>query len=400
MKSLKELRDDIAVLNEEMEDLINRAKQEKRELTIEENKQFDKISFEQDELEEKIKRAQRVEKLNAEKAKPIEEPKEEKAPEYKDVWLKYNQYGGKTLSTKEQNILAQYRGTDPQATTTGAAGGYLIPEGFSNELFVEMALWGGMLEASRIVRTATGNTIPWPTVDDTSNTGALLAENTQGVVGDVTFDTKNLGAYMFYTKFVKVPVQLLQDSYFDLEEFLREAFARRLGTIMNYYATVGTGSSQPQGVIPAATVATTSASNTTVTRPELITLIHSVDPAYRRNGRLMMNDTSLSVIKKISFGSSDARPLWQASMQDGTPANIDGFQYVINQDMANFGAGNKPIAFGDFSKFIIRMAGDTTSVRLDERFADYLQVAFLAYQRMDSEILSTNAIKVLRNPTT
>ena len=114
----------------------------------------------------------------------------------------------------------------------------------------------------------------------------------------------------------------------------------------------------------------------------------------------MLNDTSLALIKKIAFNSSDARPLWQLSMRDGEPDRIEGFPYIVNQDMASFGAGNKPIAFGDFSHYIIRMAGDTTFVRLDERYMDALLVGFLAYQRSDGELIDTNAIKILRNPTT
>lgn len=400
MKSVKELLDEKAVLHDQMTDLVERATKEGREMTSDEDQQFDAINKEYEAINGKLERAQRIEKLNAEKAKEVkQEVKEKKEPEYDNVFWKYFKRGMRSLTSPEQNVLSQFRGTDPQ-TTTVTAGGYTIPTGFSNELSIAMAAWGGMLQVSRIVRTETGNQIDWPTVDDTATTGALLTEAGTGVVGDMTFGTKTLNSYMYYSKIVQVSVQLLQDSYFDLQSFLRDAFARRLGTIINSHATVGTGSSQPNGVVTAASVGKTSASNSTVTFAEMVDLVHSVDPAYRNNGRFMLEDASLAIIKKLSIGTSDARALWQPSWRDGTPDTIDGYPYTINQDMASFGAGNKPIAFGDFSQYVIRLAGDTTFVRLDERYMEKLLVGFLAYQRMDGELIDTNAIKVLRNPTT
>ena len=397
MKSVKELLDEKAGLKEQMQDLVNRAKKEGREMLPDEDMQFVAIDKDYEAINEKIRIAKRAEELNAEKAEKLEQAKAE--PKYDDVFWKYAKNGGASLSSPEKNLLSQFRGTDPQ-TTTVTAGGYTIPDGFSNELSVAMAEWGGMLQAARIVKTKTGNTIDWPTVDDTGTIGAILTEANAGVVGDMTFAQKQLGAFMYYSRIVKISVQLLEDSYFDLAAFLKDVFARRLGAAMNAGFTTGNGSTAPNGFVTAASVGSTTAANTTPTRAELVAHLHTVNPAYRNNAIWMMNDTSLSLIKKLAFGSADARPLWQNSMRDGEPDRIEGYPYIINQDMASFGAGNKPIAFGDFSHYIIRMAGDTTFVRLDERYMDVLLVGFLSYQRSDGELIDTNAIKILRNPTT
>ena len=397
MKSVKELLDQKAGLKEQMQDLVNRAKKEGREMLPDEDMQFVAIDKDYEAINEKIRIAKRAEELNAEKAEKLEQAKAE--PKYDDVFWKYAKSGGASLSSPEKNLLSQFRGTDPQ-TTTVTAGGYTIPQGFSNELSVAMAEWGGMLQAARIIKTKTGNTIDWPTVDDTGTIGAILTEANAGVVGDMTFAQKQLGAFMYYSRIVKISVQLLEDSYFDLAAFLKDVFARRLGAAMNAGFTTGNGSTAPNGFVTAASVGSTTASNSAITRPEMVTHMHTVNPAYRNNAIWMLNDTSLALIKKIAFNSSDARPLWQLSMRDGEPDRIEGFPYIVNQDMASFGAGNKPIAFGDFSHYIIRMAGDTTFVRLDERYMDALLVGFLAYQRSDGELIDTNAIKILRNPTT
>ncbi|MEL6661129.1 MAG: phage major capsid protein, partial [Bacteroidota bacterium] len=163
--------------------------------------------------------------------------------------------------------------------------------------------------------------------------------------------------------------------------------------------TTGTGTNMPEGVATAAGAGVTAAAQTAITRPELLGLIHSVDPRYRRRGtkgsRLMFNDATLADIKMLSFGSSDDRPLWQPSIREGEPDRIDGYSYSINQDMPDMAAGNRSILFGDFSKYLIRIIGRPVMMRLNERYAEELETAFLMYQRLDGRLLSSNAVKAL-----
>jgi len=66
---------------------------------------------------------------------------------------------------------------------------------------------------------------------------------------DVTIGQIILGAYKFSTKMVKVSIELIQDSAFSLEEFLKQQFAIRLGRYTNKLFTTGSGSSQPNGLL-------------------------------------------------------------------------------------------------------------------------------------------------------
>jgi HK97 family phage major capsid protein len=79
----------------------------------------------------------------------------------------------------------------------------------------------------------------------------------------------------------------------------------------------------------------------------------------------------------------------------GSPNTILGYPYTINQSMASMTASAKSVLFGDFSKYVIRDVRGFTLVRLDERYADYHQVGFLAFLRTDGDLLDagTNPIK-------
>lgn len=399
MKTLKQLREERAALIKQQKSLFDTAKAEKRNINSDENLQFERMEGDLKEIRAQIVTAEAMERNLAELsenelAANRTEGDTKETPTYGEAFWRMMQFRAESLTAEQRSLMAQNR---TQLAGTDSAGGYTVPEGFSNELFQEMLAWGGMLQVGRMYNTATGNPIKWPTNDDTGQKGAILGEAATAPDQDTTFGAKNLTAYTYTSKMIKVSMELMQDSAFDLPSFIREVAATRLGRITNEHLTTGTGTGQPEGVITAAGAGLTSAAATAVTRPEIVKLIHSVDPAYRRQGvaRLMFNDNTLADIKQLSFSASDDRPLWQASIREGEPDRIEGFAYTINQDMADIATGAKAIAFGDFSKYIIRRVGNPVMLRLNERFAESLQTAFLMYQRMDGKLLSSNAVKVI-----
>jgi HK97 family phage major capsid protein len=111
----------------------------------------------------------------------------------------------------------------------------------------------------------------------------------------------------------------------------------------------------------------------------------------------MFHDDTLKVLKKLKDGNG--KPLWVDSLASGEPATINGYEYVINQHMAPMATGAKSILFGNFSKLIVRDVQDVSLVRLDERFAEFGQVAFVALSRHDSRVLNAgqNPIKHFKN---
>jgi HK97 family phage major capsid protein len=376
---------------------------------------YDTIMAKVNGLGSRIDRAQQLEDAERELDKPIEtragrddpdadpdKAKAEQAKAYEGAFRSYLRFGHADLSPEERKVLRVGFVADNEKraqSTTTTAGGYTIPEGFQRELEKALLAFGGMLSAARILPTSTGNALPWPTVNDTTNEGALLAENTAASEQDVTFGTETLNAYKYTSKLIKVSSELMQDSAFDMDAYLREALSERLARILNRHATTGTGTDQPQGVVGASTAGKTAASSSAVTFDELRDLIHSVDPAYRDRGLLMFHDNTLLALSKLKDDQS--RYLWMPSPRDGEPDRIWGYRYSINQHMPVFGSGNKSILFGDFKKYIIRIVRQTVIRRLDERYAEADQVAFVGFSRFDGELIDagTNPIKHLVHPS-
>lgn len=277
---------------------------------------------------------------------------------------------------------------------TGSAGGYTVPAGFLNQLEESLLAFGGMREVATVLRTDSGNDLPIPTVNDTGNVGAILAENSQVAEQDMTFAQITLKAYKYSSKLVRVSAELLQDTAIDLESFIGNALGNRIARILNTHFTTGDNSSKPQGVVNAGT-GVTCASASAITYGELLDLQHSVDPSYRANARFMMHDSTLKAIRKLVDDQN--RPIFQADITGASPGTLLGMPIVINQDIATIATGAKAIVCGDFSKYIIRDVTDFTLLRLEERYADYHQVGFVGFSRHDGRILDagTDPLKVL-----
>lgn len=430
MKTSHQLREERAVIREQMRDIVRNAEKEGREITAEEQARFDKFDQDFEALTVPLNQALTRERVMAEEAERIHDDFEKRQRESngdtggeKDArkaqeraFWKFMKNGPAALNQDELRALnsirgtAQVRGTATQITTTDSLGGYLIPQGFSGELEKAMKYYSGMMDACRILRTETGELITWPTVDDTAVTGSLTSEASPSIaVSDLTFAEKELNAYTYDSGIIKVSVQLLQDSFFDLESEVRGFFAERLGRKANADLTTADGSSKPYGLVTAiaanASRLQSSADNATISRDDIVNVMHKVDRAYRNpaspNCGWMFSDGILAELKKLSFGSSDDRPLWQPSMREGEPDTLEGYRYWVNNDMASsISNGAYTMIFGDFNKYIIRMVQDMVMVPLRELYMASLQVGYISYMRLDGELLQPKAFAMLRQINT
>jgi len=283
-----------------------------------------------------------------------------------------------------------------QGVGTGSAGGFLVPAGFRQAIIETLARFGGVREVASHVDTDTGASLPWPTVNDTANVGAILAENTQVTEQDVVLGTATLGAHMYTSKMVRVSLQLIQDSGFDVEEWLRVRLSRRIWRIQNTHFTTGTGTAQPLGIGTSPVTGVTAASATAVTYDELVNLETSVDPDYVAGDDVgwMMNLSTFGAIRKLKDTTN--KPLVEPDVQAGAPRMLLGHRVYLNQALPNMAVSTKPILFGNFrAGYVTRDAGDMTILRLAERYADFLQVGFLAFLRSDGAVQDASAYKSL-----
>src|SRR5690606_29331941 len=423
----KELREKRANLFQQADEILNRAREEKRELTDEERQTFDQIHNEIERLGEEARRIERHEDLQREleqsrgvvagrqdmRGDVIPQPASLDAEQRERIeaeafrtWLR----GGMSALTPEQRSVMERRYADlpsearALSAATGGAGGYTVPQGFERRLEEAMLAYGGMLEAAELIPTQDGASFPWPTANDVTNIGARVAENTQVADNaDPAFGQVMFGAHMYTSKIVRVPIQLIQDNAVDLESRLVEWLATRIARAVNAETTSNdpnnpANNGGPRGILIGAQLGHTTGSATALGYEERVALEPSVDPAARRapGTQYMFHDQTHKVLKQLNGNAG--RPLGLPGVAVREPDTVLGSRYTVNQDMPTPAASAKAILFGDLRKYKIRIVRGVAMLRLAERYADYLQVGFMAFQRFDGSLVDagTNPVKYLQ----
>ena len=411
--ALTELRERRASTWEQMKSLLDESSSEG--MSAEQNESYARMESEMVRLTSDLEARERAEALEKRMDAPRPTPagvlpttpdtagQSTRDRTYRTAFKRYLRGGMRALDHNQAQALTEQAvdwgsSNDEQRalTVTTTGGGYLIPQDYLRDLVRRMLAFGAVQRVARTIQTDSGAAMPFPKVDDTGNVGAILAINTQVSEQDVAFTVTTLGAFMYTSKLIRVPFQLLQDSGFDIDDFLADILAERVARILNAHFTTGAGTTEPLGLVTGGTTGKTAAATTAFTAGELIDLVHSVNSAYRNSGRarFMLGDARIVDVRKMADDNNNF--LWQPGLQQGVPDTILGFPYEVNDQMPAATAGLSPVAFGDFySGYIIRQVKGFSLLRLEERYADYLQVGFLGYARYDGAPRDTNAYRLL-----
>ena len=434
-------RDQAGRLLQQMESLLNMSKAQNRGLTASERTKFDALCADHSALQEKIENIERRSgsgiaelgdlpsaaqwnRVRDELRLTPAQRRERESDPHARAFSNYLRLGENRLAPEDHEILRGTAGDIPpeirnaMSTTTGSQGGYLVPTGFSDMLEEAKKWFGGIEGTVDKFTTGSGNPMPWPTVNDTTNKGRIIGQNLQVSETDLVFNQVSFSAYIGSSDLVLVPLALVEDSYFDMDQLVARLLGIRLGRLYNNKCTVGSGTAEPTGIVTAAANAgnilqLTTGNTATIAYNNLVDLEGLVDPAYRENpaSMWMFSDATLKLLKKLVDGND--RPLWQpgltasfaggAAVVTGSKPRILEHPYVINQDMATPAANAYSMLFGDMSTFKVReVVGGTTLLVLRERYADYFQIGFIAFQRFDSNLVDagTHPLAVLQQSAT
>src|SRR5690606_12050615 len=168
-----------------------------------------------------------------------------------------------------------------------------------------------------------------------------------------------------------------------------DALADRILRGTNEDLTTGSGSGEPNGLLTAAAYGNTVA-GASVVDSDISELYSRVSAWYRNrpDALWLLHSTTLKHLMDQQDGTTyRLRSLWV----DGT---LLGHRVVENEDFPSFATGGKLIAFGDFSKYVIRSTPQRVK-RFRERHADSDQSSFATILRIDGDLVDPNAIKYL-----
>ena len=273
-----------------------------------------------------------------------------------------------------------------------ADGVYLVPEEFERQIVTGLDEANVVRSLAKVITTSAERKIP---VAATHSAAQWTAENGAYTESDPTFDQKTIDAFKL-TDLVKVSIELLQDSAFDLEGYIAGEFARAFGIAEEEAFCVGNGTNQPTGIFTAngGQLGVTAANQTSITADELISLVYALKSPYRRNAKFLMNDATIAAIRKLKDGNGVY--LWQPSLQAGEPDKLLGYDLYTSPYVPQAAADAYTVAFGDFKNYWIADRSGRTVQRLNELYSTNGQVGFVATERVDGKVILPEGIKLLK----
>lgn len=295
----------------------------------------------------------------------------------------WNGMRNKVLSYEVQNALTI--GTDSE-------GGCLVPDEYEKKLVEALEEEVFFRNLATVIKTSSGDRkIPIVT---SKGEAAWIDEGGQFPESDDSFGQTTISAFKLATM-IKVSDELLNDSVFNIEQYISREFGRRIGTKEEEAFFIGDGKGKPTGIFNATGGAETgvTSTGTSITFDDVMDLYYSLRAPYRNKAVWLLNDSTVKAIRKLKDGNGNY--IWQPSVREGEPDKILNRPYRTSIYVPELAAGNRVMAFGDYSYYWIADRQGRSFKRLNELYATTGQVGFLASERVDGKLILSEAVKTL-----
>ena len=278
-------------------------------------------------------------------------------------------------------------------------GDYLLPTELHNEIITKLESENVLRQISRVITTASEHKI---SILTTAPTASWLGEGEEIAVSNAQFGQTSLNAYKLAVN-LKISNELLQDSYYNLESFIADEFSKSLGraeeeSFITGAPDVSGNTKQPTGILTVLNQSATGTIQTVgneITADDILTLIYSLDRAYRKSAVFLASDTVVMNLRKLKDNTGNF--IWRPSLQEGEPSRIFGTPIYSSNFMPAPTKGNIALIFGDFrNSFIIGERGNRTFKPLRELYATSDQTGFLMIERIDCAVADRNAFRGLK----
>jgi len=318
---------------------------------------------------------------------------------------------GKTLNNDADLLRAVLTGEirsakfDTRALATATA---TTPVSFAD--FVVEALVDGnpIYDGATKVRTSDIRNITVPVVAGTAPAAAWVGQGGTITAADPVFSSITLGAFNAAT-LTLASRELVDSAGFNLVEFVGRAAGRQIAALAGSAMTIGTGTAQPLGFVPAlvAASATTTAvkggtaavAATFFDATDLASALYALAPSYRNPNTVWHVATSaMSKLRKIQ--DTTGQFLLQPSLAAGAPETLLGYRVKENVYMAAVGSASKSVAIIHEPSYYVREAGGVEVAQSADRYFELNSIGIRTMYHVDGNLPDTAAGRVLVSANT
>lgn len=399
MEAVNALREEVQKANPDQEVIVkaNKLLDEHEESNQKFTTQLQEAKNAATDLEQKVKELEesgtatksQMEALEAEIARGAASPADVKFADTED---------GKVMKSFVQNgeIQMPVELKALMRTDSDIAGGYLVPSEMDNIITRKITEVSAIRSISR-VRTVGSKSLEMP-IRDTLLEAFYEGEAEEDQQGENTYSNESLNTFRLS---VTVPVtkDLLMNSAFDMESEIMtdaaEAFAQKEGNKF----VLGTGVKQPAGFTANAILQAAARESTTggaIDPEDWILLTGDLKVGY--NPVYVMNRGTLADLrtKKSTTGSF----IWEPGLNGAVANTLNGFPYIIAQDMPAIANGAYAGAFGDFRRGYTIVDRTGLSIVRDELTQKRKAIVEFTFNRWNyGQVTLPEAIKLLKVKT-
>lgn len=328
---------------------------------------------------------------------------------HKELFLQYVQTGnGVEQMIEAQNAIDLHFAND---SSDGPSVGWTIPTDIDTNITRLLRDNGAMMQVARVRETSAP--LYQKPIRMTKTASGWVGEREprpQTTVGD--FADIEVGVDEIYAE-PGVYQNALDDSSVNLEQMIAEEVATEFVEQADKAFINGDGVKKPRGLFTYPTVANanwkwgnigfvtsedddgfpkvTSASKESPARG-IISLIHSMKRGARANAKLMMNDMTLAMLRKMTDGNGNF--IWQHSMEVGAPSRVFGYPVYIDDYMDDVAAGKFPIALVGEDAYLVLLRQGTRTLR--DPYTAKPIILFYSTKRVGGGILNYQTVKFLK----
>ncbi|MDF1854902.1 phage major capsid protein [Pseudooceanicola sp.] len=291
------------------------------------------------------------------------------------------------------------------STSVAGDGGYLVDPQTSDAIQSVLSSAASIRQIANVVTVeATSYDV---LIDHTDVGSGWSGETSVSETGTPSIDRISIPLFEL-SALPKVSQRLLDDSAFDIENWLAGRIADKFLRAEASAFVSGNGSDKPTGFLnhtkvangswvwdSVGYIATGTDGDFDATDPgdAIVDLVYTLGARYRANGTFVMNSKTAGAVRKLK--DNDGRFIWADGLAAGEPARLMGYPVLIAEDMPDIASDSHAIAFGDFR------AGYTIAERPDLRvlrdpFSAKPHVLFYATKRVGGDVSDFAAIKLLK----
>lgn len=313
-------------------------------------------------------------------------------PDYRKAFWRY-------IVTGETADIRKAKAALQEGTTT--EGGFLVPDDELGSIIAKRDE-ESIISRLGLMRYTTDRDVFNIPYEDTSMTKFTIVSE-EGAISaaeeEPTFGQKTIDIYKF-TKLIKVSTELMEDYNSGLEAFLTNALGRALADTENYYAIIGSGTSQPQGAYVGGTAGLTLDSATAIGAAEIPELMGKLGSQYHNGAAWILDPATWFYLKGLSSTSVFTWTGGVARMSgtvDGP--TLEGYPVILNSNAAGIGSGLKSLLFGNLNYMAFVVNRGLRVQRLNELYAGTGQIGILATYRFGCEVIQAEAIQYATHAT-